>query len=183
MLLRRAARALARPSLPAASFARRGIGESSGLEAIADRGVVRFDAFAGQAGVTTAVDAFASWGFTVNGVALRGSVLLLPSASLLFAPARLEALTPASLQVLTLLESRTDLLIVGTGRHAARLPAATSAWLGERGIAAESMPTQHACSTFNFAVQEQRAVAAVLFPLGNEAKAHEYGAEPGTKAF
>ena len=75
-------------------------------------------------------------------------------------------LTPRSLEVLRLLKPPVELLVVGTGRRLKPLPAAVEEWLGELAIAPEAVPTQHACSTFNFMVGEDRQVAAVLFPYG-----------------
>ena len=79
-------------------------------------------------------------------------------------------------QVLNVLEEPTEVLVVGCGRRPARLPAETSSWLERHGIATEILATQHACSTFNFMVQERRAVAAVLLPLG-QGGAEEFDAD------
>lgn len=183
IMLGKIARRVARPAAPTCTPTR-SVGESTGLQAMADKGkaMADFDALAGtSSSMDTVIDSFASWGFSVNGVTLRGTVLLLPRTQLLFSPVSLDELTPDSLEVLGLLEPPTELLIVGTGRRAAKLPAAAAEWLERHRIAADPMPTQHACSTFNFMVQERRAVAAVLFPLG-VGDAESFGAEAGTEA-
>ena len=147
---------------------RRWVGESTGLAAMADRATVvrKHDALGGTTAGDTLVDAYASWGFTVSGVTMAGTVLLLPRASFLFAPASLEELTPESLGVLDLLDSPIGMLVLGCGRRSSRVPPDVRAWLEQRGASVEALATPHACSTFNFMVQEQRPVAAVLFPLG-----------------
>ena len=146
---------------------RRLIGEQSGLSAIRDKGTLlrRHDQQVGGAGETV-VDSYASWGFTIGGVAVPGAVLLLPKASMIFEPTSLSTLTPASLSVLTLLESPVRMLVIGCGHQSRRPSAEVRAWCEERQMALEALPTQHACSTFNFMVAENRPVAAVLFPLG-----------------
>ena len=114
----------------------------------------------------TVVDSYASWGFVVNGVALHGAVLLLPRASLLFEPDRLSAVSPASLSLLTLLDAPTSLLVLGCGEQSRRAPRELREWCAQRDMAIEALSTQHACSTFNFMVAEERSVAALLFPTG-----------------
>ena len=116
--------------------------------------------------IETQIDGYSTTGFTINGVIVPGPVLLLPQASFLFEVGSLAELTPRSLAVLRLLKPPVGLLVVGTGRRLKPLPAAVEEWLGELAIAPEAVPTQHACSTFNFMVGEDRQVAAVLFPYG-----------------
>lgn len=102
----------------------------------------------------------------VNGVAIEGAVLLLPRASMLFQPRQLSGVTPATLAVLTLLDTPTRMLVLGCGRQSRRAPSELRAWCEARGVAIEALATKHACSTFNFMAGEDRAVAAVLFPVG-----------------
>lgn len=149
----------------------RSVGEPTGLRApsTVSRAMTRHDTLGLVAGVgDTVVDSYASWGFVVNGVAVEGAVLLLPKASLLFSPRRLSDVTPASLALLTLLDSPTRMLVLGCGRHSRRVPSELRAWCEGRGMAIEALATQHACSTFNFMVAEHRPVAAVLLPLGEQ---------------
>ncbi len=81
---------------------RRWVGEPSGLDAFAnqERKVWLRDPLAeDEQSVETVVDAYASWGFTVNGAALQGAVLLLPRTSMLFSPTNLSEIVPDSLEV------------------------------------------------------------------------------------
>ena len=114
----------------------------------------------------TQVDSFSSTGFVVNGVALRGAVLLLPELSFLFSVPRFSELTPESLSILAMLEAPVDLLVVGCGRSVQqRLPPGVHDWLQSQSIAPELFATRQACSHYNFMIQEHRSAAAVLFPL------------------
>ena len=144
------------------------VGEPTGLRPNVNpsSSLRRHDTLGLVAGVgETSVDSYASWGFVVNGVALEGAVLLLPKASLLFTPKRLADVTPASLSVLTLTDTPTRMLVLGCGRSSRRVPRAVREWCTQHDMAIEALATQHACSTFNFMVAEDRPVAAVLFPL------------------
>ena len=145
---------------------KRWVGEQTGLSAIASRSSTlrRHDTLGLASEIV--VDSYSTQGFVVNGVSLVGPILLLPQASLLFGPSQLDELTPESLSVLTLLDTPIDMLVIGTGKRASRVPASVREWCEERGMAIEAQPTQHACATFNFLVAENRNVAGVLWPLG-----------------
>ena len=172
-LLARAATACGRHAGAPLPAARRWVGESSGLGAVVDRSTVlrNLDTMGHQRTKDDMViDSYASWGVTVNGVAIEGPVLMLPHATFLFSPPRLSAVTPTSLALLQLLEERLTILVVGTGRTSQRVPRGVRDWADERGIAIEALPTRDACATFNFLASEGRPVAAVLFPLDEAAR-------------
>ena len=131
--------------------------------------LVMDDPLAGSAALgTTMVDGYTPRGFIVNGVTLDGAVLLLPQLSLLFSVPALQQLTPRALSVFSLLEP-IELLLIGSGASVGRVPAEARAWLDARRIGPEVLNTRAACSTFNYCVQEQRSVAAILFPNGSGA--------------
>jgi uncharacterized protein len=160
-------RVFARHRRPALLSLTRLIGEQSGLSALADKSSIvrRHDPFAPAGVGDTVVEAYAPWGFTVSGAALEGPVLLLPRAAFLFSPQQPDHLTPEALAVLDLLDQPVSMLVMGCGRRSRRVPAAIRAWLEQRDCAVEALTTAHACSMFNFMAQEQRAVAAVLWPI------------------
>ena len=155
------------PGLWGPALSRRWVGEQSGLSAIKDKRPTRIakDSLQLAGSNETVVDSYAKWGFVVNGVSIPGSVLLLPKANALFEPRNLSELTPDSLSVLTLLDSPVRLLVIGCGQRSGRPSEAVRKWCAEQNMALEALPTQHACSTFNFMVSENRPVAAVMFPL------------------
>lgn len=159
------------PAAPAAGRVR-WVGETSGLPAINELGgksVSLADPLkdGSAAEVQTEIDGYSQTGFTVNGVAVPGPVLLLTHASFFFEVSSPADLTPRSLEVLSLLRPPVELLVVGTGRQLTPLPPEVDKWLLERCIMPEVSPTRDACSTFNFMVGEGRQVAAVLFPHGH----------------
>ena len=107
-----------RRRLPVAACAiraatRRWVGETTGLDAMAQRAatVRRHDPMGPASAGETVIDAYASWGFTVSGVALEGAVLLLPRAAFLFAPPRLDSMTPEALRVLEVPEHDSNQLL------------------------------------------------------------------------
>ena len=167
MLLARRSPSLAAPCMLSVATRFRSVGEQTGLSALAAKSstLKRHDTLGLASDIV--VDSYSSLGFVVNGVSLVGPVLLLPNASLLFGASKLQDLTPASLSLLTLLDSPIDMLVLGCGRTSARVPSAVQMWCEERGISIEALPTKHACSTFNFMVAENRNVAGILWPMGD----------------
>ena len=119
----------------------------------------------------TQVDGYSARGFTVNGVGVPGPVLLLPDLCLRFRGVpTVGALTPDSLRAIGLLRAPVELLVVGYGGHGGRttLPADAESWLLRRRISPELLSTPAACASFNFLVQERRAVGAILWPAGRK---------------
>ncbi|KAL1529509.1 hypothetical protein AB1Y20_000455 [Prymnesium parvum] len=119
-----------------------------------------------QSDSVSIIHKYTTGGFIVNGVLLSGAVMVMPRHSLLFGVYHVRDLTPHSLEVLRVLET-TDLLILGTGPRLVRPPPSVSEWTAKHGFAMEVLSTPHACSTFNFMVQEKRSVAGILFPVGH----------------
>ena len=103
-------------------------------------------------------------GFTVNGLHLRGSVLVFSRFSLLWHVPRggVLAVSPRVLAPVHMVRPRPELLLLATGEHSANVNPALYAYLARRGIALEALPTGQAISTFNELVAEGRAVAAAL---------------------
>ena len=123
-----------------------------------------YDPLADTDGGVTMIDAFSQTGFVVNGVNLKGSLLLLPHLSLLFDVPTLQHLTPQSLELFRLIDPPVELLLIGSGERVERIPPDAQRWLEQQAIAPEVFTSRTACSTFNFMVQERRAVAALMFP-------------------
>ena len=57
-----------------------------------------------------------------------------------------------------------DILIVGVGEKSTTLDVVTQQLIRKKGINLEVLPTEHACTTFNFLNVEKRYVAAALIP-------------------
>ena len=166
MLLARRSPSLAAPCMLSVATRFRSVGEQTGLSALAAKSstLKRHDTLGLASDIV--VDSYSSLGFVVNGVSLVGRCSA-ANASLLFGASKLQDLTPASLSLLTLLDSPIDMLVLGCGRTSARVPSAVQMWCEERGIGIVALPTKHACSTFNFMVAENRNVAGILWPMGD----------------
>lgn len=82
-------------------------------------------------------------------------------------PAGLEALSAEHLEALV--ELGLEVVLIGTGGRTRFPDPAVTAPLFERGIGVESMDTGAACRTFNLLASEQRAVAALLLPIEEDA--------------
>ena len=116
------------------------------------------------------VDAYDGDGFDVSGGLRVDGAALLASPAFAARWARVSSLadiTPSSLALATVLKPPPDLVIVGTGRIGARLPAATLAALASR-ASIEALPTPKAAALFNVLAGEGRAVVAALLPAGWE---------------
>jgi len=107
-------------------------------------------------------------GYATSGVLIGAEELKRPclvAAKLLvrdLRPTRVEELELADLEPLWPLAPQ--VLLVGTGKQLRFAPAAVRAACAARRIALESMDLGAACRTYNVLVQEDRAVAALLFP-------------------
>ena len=113
----------------------------------------------------TMINAFNRNGFVVNDIPIEGTLLATQFTSFLFRIPALDQLTPESLEGLLLLKTRPELLVIGCGPTADQPPAPVTQWLARNSIGVECLGTRHACSTFNFMVQESRNVAAIMFPI------------------
>ncbi len=67
--------------------------------------------------------------------------------------------------VLKLMDSEVEILLIGTGAQHQMLPQALRQALEEKGINYDSMDTGAACRTFNILLAEDRRVAALLIAV------------------
>jgi uncharacterized protein len=104
-------------------------------------------------------------GFTIGGVTLTGSVLILPDRAVGWAASAMDEVTLDGLAALRTAEPSVDLLLLGTGPAFALAPAALREGLRGWGIVVETMATPAACRTYNLLVAEGRRVAAALLAL------------------
>lgn len=104
-------------------------------------------------------------GFTISGVALTGSVLILPTRTLSWPVSAPADMTLDGLAVLRAADPPVDLLLLGTGAGFAQAPPALREGLRGWGIVVETMATPAACRTYNLLVAEGRRVAAALIAL------------------
>ena len=106
--------------------------------------------------------------YSLTGVTIGAEELTRPclvAAKLLvrdLRPSRVEELDVSDLEALWPLSPQ--VLLIGTGKQLRFAPAAVRAACATKRIAVESMDLGAACRTYNVLVQEDRAVAALLFP-------------------
>lgn len=108
------------------------------------------------------MQAYGAGGFTVSGVAYRGSILILPDRTLAWSATAPGQVSADSLAALRAAAMPVDLLIMGMGSGFMLLPPALRSELKGWGIVAESMGTPAACRTYNVLAMEGRRVAAAL---------------------
>lgn len=122
-------------------------------------------------GMTSLIEANDAWstiqahdkyGFKVNGIYMRGSVLVFKNYTLLWDVQRAADISPRNSAMVHMLRPKVDILLVGTGDYTVNLNPSLYAYFSRKGISIEAMPTMHAIATFNELNHEGRRVAAAL---------------------
>uniref|UniRef100_S4REK2 NADH dehydrogenase [ubiquinone] 1 alpha subcomplex assembly factor 3 n=1 Tax=Petromyzon marinus TaxID=7757 RepID=S4REK2_PETMA len=113
---------------------------------------------------TIFVDSYGLHGFTVNGNRVIGPCAIIPHAIIQWNVGSWKDISEESLSLFYLLEPRIEILVLGTGDRVERLDAQLLRFMTRQGVAVEVQDTGHACSTFNFLVNDRRLVAAGLIP-------------------
>jgi uncharacterized protein len=100
------------------------------------------DLFSNEPANSTVIQSSDRFGFRINDIYYRGSVLALPRLSLLWDVQHVSDVSPESLSpVLMLREPRIRLLLVGTGSRMRNVNPALFGWFSRRGVAVEHMAT------------------------------------------
>ena len=110
------------------------------------------------------IERYGESGFRVAGVIYRGSVLVFPDRTLLWAAVNASDVTPESLAPV-IEHGGVQILLLGLGRGMHALPLTLRNALHAAGIVLEPMDTGAACRTYNVLVGEDRRAAAALLPL------------------
>ncbi|XP_078468468.1 NADH dehydrogenase [ubiquinone] 1 alpha subcomplex assembly factor 3 isoform X1 [Lampetra planeri] len=113
---------------------------------------------------TMFVDSYGLHGFTVNGNRVIGPCAIIPHAIIQWNVGSWKDISEESLSLFYLLEPRIEILVLGTGDRVERLDPQLLRFMTRQGVAVEVQDTGHACSTFNFLVNDRRLVAAGLIP-------------------
>jgi uncharacterized protein len=162
---RRALHFVAGPAIPRGSFLPGRVRQQSSLATSGGGGG------SGLAGLTNIVDrddglsfirGHDRYGFDVNGIKMRGSVIVFPYFTLLWNVARVLDVSPRSLAVAHMIKPRPEHLIIGTGDQMENINPSLYAYFARRGISIEAQSTVHAIAAFNMLVREGRPVAAAL---------------------
>ncbi|XP_071513972.1 NADH dehydrogenase [ubiquinone] 1 alpha subcomplex assembly factor 3 isoform X2 [Panulirus ornatus] len=111
------------------------------------------------------VDAFSQIGFRLNnGMNLIGPIAVFPKTVLSWHVTCSQDINEDSLSLFYLLEPKIDLLVVGVGDKGCQVNPRIIQFMKNKGINMEVLPTESACTTFNFLNQEHRCVAGAFIP-------------------
>ncbi|EOR00362.1 NADH dehydrogenase 1 alpha subcomplex assembly factor 3 [Wallemia ichthyophaga EXF-994] len=76
-----------------------------------------------------------------------------------------DAIPKEAFKMFETLTPRPEILLLGTGKSMLPPPPAYTKYLNSLGIQVDIIDTKNACSTYNVLVEEDRSVAAALFPI------------------
>ena len=108
------------------------------------------------------IDSYSAQGFRVSGTLYTGPILVLPQAT---HPWAVSGLPEIGLDNLApVLDAAVQILLLGCGKHMARVPPQLRQELRARRIVVDAMDTGAACRTYNILLAEDRRVAAALLP-------------------
>ncbi|XP_046975918.1 NADH dehydrogenase [ubiquinone] 1 alpha subcomplex assembly factor 3 [Vanessa cardui] len=111
------------------------------------------------------IDAYASYGFRLNnGITVLGPLAIFPRTILSWQIRTSSEINEASLRFFKLLEPKIDLLIIGLETKERKVINSVFKASREAKLNVEILPTEHACSTFNFLNAEGRSIAGALLP-------------------
>ncbi|KAF9407662.1 hypothetical protein HW555_012395 [Spodoptera exigua] len=111
------------------------------------------------------IDTYATYGFKLNnGLTVLGPMAIFPRTVMSWQVTEAAEVTQQSLMLFKLLVPKIDLLVIGLeAKHRERADRVRRA-AAAAGLNVEVLPTEHACSTFNFLNSEGRSVAGALIP-------------------
>ena len=91
--------------------------------------------------VTSLIHGYDRHGFTVNGINMRGSVLVFGAFTLLWNVPRVIDITPRLAAPVHMVRPKVDLFLIGTGEHTVNIHPALYGYFSRKGIAVEAMST------------------------------------------
>lgn len=111
------------------------------------------------------IDSYSTYGFKLNnGLTILGPMAIFPRAVLSWQVESSEHITEESLSLFKLLQPKIDLLVLGLETDRRDIMDKVFRLVRAAGLGVELLPTEHACSTFNFLNSESRSVAGALLP-------------------
>jgi uncharacterized protein len=108
------------------------------------------------------IERYGNGGFRVTGVDHQGSILVLPDATMVWAPESTDGLT---IDDFAPLFGRAQILLLGCGKRMEMVPTGLRIALRDQGLIVDSMRTDAACRTYNVLMAEDRRVAAALIAI------------------
>ncbi len=111
------------------------------------------------------VTAYGDGGFQISGTRYSGAVIVLPTRTVAWQPGALDTLTEDAFEAVLTADPPTEILLLGTGEGMSQVGLPLRRALDARGITLDVMDTGAACRTYNVLMDEERRVAAALFPV------------------
>lgn len=111
------------------------------------------------------IEGYGDGRFRVSGEVHRGSVLVFADRTVTWAVSDMAEISRESLSEVVRAEPRVEVLLLGCGVEAARVPKALREALRADGVVIEAMATGAACRTFNLLMAEERRAAAALIAV------------------
>lgn len=111
------------------------------------------------------VQAYGTNVFRVNGVEIHSAIVVGPRFVLSWAPTTWDEVTLESLQIVSVLNPKPELIIIGTGSTHEMMPEEWTQHLEAQGVAVQTMCTNFAISTFNVLQEEGRQLVTFLLPM------------------
>ncbi len=111
------------------------------------------------------IDAYGNGGFRFAAMSHRGSILCIPSGIYGWDVPSFDAIDDAALRRVFDEAETIDILLVGAGLTARRLPGSLAERLRGAAVSADAMTTGAAVRTFNVLLAEERRVAAALIAV------------------
>lgn len=112
------------------------------------------------------LNAFSQYGFRLNNdVSVIGPIAIFPQTILSWKVSDVRAITVESLSLFYVLEPKLDILVIGVGDKGNKIdPSVVQFLTQKKKIYVEVLPTEQACTTFNFLCAENRHVAGAMIP-------------------
>lgn len=111
------------------------------------------------------IDAYGNGGFRSAGDFVLGAQLFLASGRLAISPNTLVDLSLSDLAPVFEIKDDIDFLLIGCGEQILPLPKALRDELERLVLPVDLMDTGAACRTYNVLIAEERAFAALVFPI------------------
>jgi len=111
------------------------------------------------------IQRYGNGGFKVSNVVFEGSVIVTPTATLVWPVSAMSQLTVEDFQPLIALAGSLDVCLLGCGPEMLPLPRDIKTALKDAGLTVDPMDTGAACRTYNVLMGEGRAVAAALIAI------------------
>jgi NADH dehydrogenase [ubiquinone] 1 alpha subcomplex assembly factor 3 len=148
----------------------------TGLKAskLSDFDILAWDGVDGD--LPTTIEGYDEYGFIVNQVEMRGSIMVFPQFSMLWNVSKMQDITVESLQLVHLMTPPVETLIIGCGETLTQnLPKEVYDHFKERGIVVEIMNSINASATYNILNSEERSVAAAILSIEPYSKEDQQG--------